>query len=152
MSKKILIALLVVLLAGGGIAFAQYGPVNGLLGFNPPPEINSEDDGREFGEGVAESAREINIDEVLPEQIEGTENDENENNEDEKEKSAVAEAVLDTLGDGVCPTDDGQTFGENVSEKAREDGRTLGENVSDAARGANNSQGQGNSNQGQGRP
>jgi len=137
MSKKVLIALLILLLAGGGIAFAQSGMVSELLGLDIPPVIEDEDDGREFGKEVSALARENNPD--LPEETLGSENEEK---DEEVERSEVAEAVHEVLGGGeLSPGDEG--FGEAVSEQAREDGRALGQAVSEAARGANDSMGKG---------
>jgi hypothetical protein len=136
MSKKVLIALLVVFLAGGGIAFAQYGPGNGFLGLNTtPPEIEDEEDGRGLGEEVSKQARDIDLSGVLPDQAQKNENGEN--------RSPVAEAVLDVLGNGKSP-EDGAAFGEEVSKQAQDDGRALGKAVSDAARGASGGAGAGN--------
>ncbi len=141
MSKTILIALLVVFLAGGGIAFAQYGPVSELLGLGAnAPEIESEEMGPAFGEEVSGLAQEMDPEDFLPEQAQAANNEENEN---EGERSEVAEAVLNVLGDGTMP-EDGDKFGEEVSRQAQEDGRALGEAVSNAAREANSSAGNGN--------
>jgi hypothetical protein len=134
MNKKILIALLVVLLAGGGMAFAQSGLGSGLLGLDTPPVIEDEDDGRKFGEEVSELAREIDPDNLTEENLEA-ENEEN----GEDERSEVAEAVLEVLGGELSPGDEG--FGNAVADQAREDGRALGEDVSNAAREANGSKG-----------
>ena len=141
MSKTILIALLVVFLAGGGIAFAQYGPVTELLGLvgENPPEIDDEEMGPEFEKEVSELAREITT-EGLPEQAQAATSEVYEN---EDERSDVAKAVLEVLGGEYSP-EDGKNFGDNVSSQAQEDGRKLGKDVSEAARGANPSGGNGN--------
>ena len=132
-----MILLLVMFLAGGGIAFAQYGPGTGLLGLGTtPPEIE--------GEEVSESARNINWNEILPEQAQGNNNVKDENGKnDADEKSDVAIAVHKVLGGEVTP-ENGEAFGKAVSELAREDGKTLGQAVSEAARGANGIAGAGN--------
>jgi len=129
-----MILLLVMFLAGGGIAFAQYGPGTGLLGLGTtPPEIDGEADGREFGEKVSGLARDIHLDGILPEQAQGKNNDD-ENDEDEK--SDVAIAVHEVLGGKASP-EDGEAFGKAVSELAQQDGKVLGQDVSGAARGDN---------------
>ena len=146
MSKKIMILLLVMFLAGGGIAFAQYGPGTGLLGLvTTPPEIEGEEDGQDFGEDVSELARDIKWNVILPEQAQEKNSDEDENGENgENEKSEVAKAVHKVLGGGEVTPEDGEAFGKAVSELAREDGKALGQAVSEAARGANGSAGAGN--------
>jgi hypothetical protein len=138
MNKKVLIVLLILLLAGGGIVFAQSGLGNGLLGLDSLPEIEEELDGRKLGEEVSELARdrEVDLDEILPEEALQSENDKNEKDE----RSAVAEAVHKVLGGGVTPAD-GEAFGQAVSEKAQAGG--LGQAVSNAAREANGSIGKG---------
>jgi len=136
MSKKIMILLLVMFLAGGGIAFAQYGPGTEFFGLGTtPPEIEVEEGGRDFGEVVSNLAREIQQNVNLPEQAQGNTNGENgENGEDNR--SEVATAVHEVLGGGFTP-EDGKEFGEAVSELAQQDGQALGHAVSEAARGAN---------------
>jgi len=146
MSKPILIALLVVLLAGGGIAFAQTEAVNGLLGLEVPPEVEDKDDGFDLDQEVSQEARDIDLDNELEENIpEIAEKARDEKDEpgksEEEERSPVADAVLEVLGDGSLPGDEG--FGDNVSRQAQEDGKQLGKDVSDAARKANNSAGKG---------
>ena len=134
MSKTALIALLIVLVAGGGIVFAQSNLGSALLGSQTPPEMEDPEEGsRDFGEEVSDLAREDKP-EVVP-----AGNPENGN--EEEGRSPVAEAVLEVLGDGVLP-EVGEAFGEAVSEQAREDGRELGKAVSGAARGAVGSAGQ----------
>ena len=147
MSKKIMILLLVMFLAGGGIAFAQYGPGTEFLGLGtPPPEIEGEEGGRDFGEEVSKLAREIHRNVILPEQAQGNDNGKNENDENgdngEDKRSEVAKAVHKVLGGEVSP-ENGEAFGKAVSEQAKADGQALGQAVSEAARGANGSAGAG---------
>ncbi len=138
MSKTALIALLIVLVAGGGIVFAQSNLGSALLGSEQsPPEIEEpeEEKGRDFGEEVSDLAREDEP-EVVPA-------GNSENGNEEEGRSPVAEAVLKVLGgEGGKTPEDGEAFGEAVSEQAREDGRALGEAVSGAARDAAGSAGQ----------
>ena len=147
MSKPILIALLVILLAGGGIAFAQTETLSGLLGLTVPPQIEEgEDKGQSFGEEVSEAAQELgqemDLDEIIPDVAQEARDNEEANDENEEERSPVADAVLEVLGGDKSPGDEG--FGENVSTQAQEDGKQLGKDVSDAAREANGSAGRGN--------
>lgn len=134
MNKKVLIVLLILLLAGGGIAVAQSGLGSELLGLNTPPVIEDEDDGRELRKEVSELARdrEVDLDEILPEEALQSENDKNEKDE----RSAVAEAVLEVLGGERSPENE-EAFGQAVSEKAQAGG--LGQAVSEVAREANGS-------------
>ena len=137
MSKTALIALLIVLVAGGGIVFAQSNLGSALLGSEQsPPEIEEPEEGsRDFGEEVSDLAREDEP-EVVPA-------GNSENGNEEEGRSPVAEAVLKVLGgEGGKTPEDGEAFGEAVSEQAREDGRALGEAVSGAARDAAGSAGQ----------
>ncbi len=65
-------------------------------------------------------------------QDDGRQDDENRQDENQDgEGTDTDDAVLDTLGDGVAPTDDGSEFGNNVSDNA-ENG-DLGDEVSDTA-------------------
>lgn len=153
MNKTLLLLLLVVLLAGGGIAFAQAGAGNALFGLqSAPPEVVYEEDGRDLGEEISQSAQErdtdFDLEGIIPEVAEEARANENRGAGTEKgedERSPVAEAVLEVLGNGKSP-EDGRAFGQAVSEQARgnEDGRGLGEAVSKAAREANQSMGAGN--------
>ncbi len=146
MNKPILIALLVVLLAGGGIAFAQSEAVSELLGLKVTTEIEGEDEGQNFGEEVSDAAQnmdqKMDPDEIIPEvaNVAREKSGELEKSEEDN-RSPVADAVLEVLGRGSSPGD--ASFGENVSKQAQEDGRALGEAVSNAARGANGSAGKG---------
>ena len=143
MSKPILIALLVVLLAGGGIAFAQTEAVNGLLGLAVTPEVEGEDEGQRFGEEVTEAVQDLgqemdpgqDIPEVANEVAKDARGKEDENGEGEENRSPVADAVLGVLGgeDDFLP-EDGEEFGEAVSDQAKDNGKELGENVSKAAK------------------
>jgi len=113
-------------------------------------------DGNEFGEEVAELAREGNLGEEVAAAAREANNNEEENddandnnnndvNGDEPERSEVADAVLGVLGDGASPGG-GNEFGQNVADQATEDGPGLGSAVSGAARDANSSAGAGGGN------
>ncbi len=121
--------------------------VLGVLGEWETDEPKSpEDDGRGFGETVADLAREGNLGEEVAAAARGATNEEKNNdandndnnnvNGDEPERSKVADAVLETLGGDASPGD-GNDFGQNVAEQAQDGG--LGQDVSQAARGINDS-------------
>ncbi|MGM0689310.1 MAG: hypothetical protein ACQESO_06985 [Bacillota bacterium] len=163
MKKSIIIALALILLAGSGIAFAEYGSGIKLLGLNAEteemeeenndeerspvaeavhealsgdPDITPEDE-EAFGEAVSERAKDPDIDlgKEVSEAARGAGNDNDENNDEER--SPVAEAVHEALsGDPDITPEDEEAFGEAVSERARTMGAELGRIVSEAARGA----------------
>jgi len=117
MSKTLIIALLIVVLTGSGIAFAGYSPATEMFGLN------------------------AEIDTTEPEDI-GT--DENEHGTEE-EPLSVSEAVHNALsGETISPKYLDTTFGEKVSARAQDKGIDLGELVSEAAREAAKAQNEGN--------
>jgi hypothetical protein len=170
-SKTILTLLLVIILTGGGVAFAEYSPADifafaggadeneGISDSEERSEvadavIDTLGEGSEpgydsfgqtvssaakkggHGEAVSEAARSVNNEVETGDEdgedlnSEGVNNEEN--GEDEGERSEVATAVLETLGEGSEPGDD--SFGQAVSSAAKEGG--LGPSVSEAARNA----------------
>ena len=170
MSKSLIIGLLVVLLAGGGMAFAQYGSGYGLPGVRAELEADVDEMVTVFeieeseeltanDTGSEENGDDNNDDENGDNTSDGNDSDEdgedtsndtdsseNGTDDEDDQRSEVATAVLEALsGDsGLMPGDEG--FGQAVAEKAREGG--LGEIVSQAAREANgsiNANGKGNS-------
>jgi hypothetical protein len=158
MTRKILITLLVVLLAGGGAAFAEFGSGN-LLSFTTDENGDNDDqfavadpilDDENGDNGEGENGDEENGDEENGDEENGDEENGDENESDLEEdngdsRSAVAVAVHEALsGDpDIVPGSEG--FGAAVSERARDKEIHLGEIVSAAAREANGSAAKGNS-------
>lgn len=168
MKKTIMIAILALLLAGGGIAFAEFGPGNGFIGLNAePPEVNGEeapdgseersevagdvlgelgkgvlpeDDGEGFGGNVAGQAQDDGED--LGQRV--AEAARGEGNDDNGERSDVAKAVHEVLAEGseFEPGDEG--FGQKVAENAQAGGAEFGLGVAGAAGGASGSAGAAN--------
>jgi len=161
MKKSIIIALALILLAGSGIAFAEYGSGIKFLNLNVATEEMEEENNDErsnvsaavhvylsgdenimpgdegFGPAVAERARTMRAEfgRIVSEAARGAGNDNDENNDEER--SPVAEAVHEALsGDPNITPEDEEAFGEAVSERARTMGAELGRIVSEAARGA----------------
>lgn len=120
MSKTLLIALAVIILAGSGIVFADYSPYATLLGVSAE-NVNSETE-------------------------ESAENDEKIENNSESERPKVSEAVHNALSDNAATPKDGNAFGKEVSERAKDESIDLGQIVSDAAREAAHEQNRKNNN------
>ncbi len=161
MRKKILIAVIALLLTGGGFVLAEYTPQGDLFGVNAETvEVESAaesvygkevhkalsgddeitpDDGEEFGAAVSERAQDKDIDlgkevsEAARKNAGADNNDENGN-----KRSEVAEAVHEKLTGGDHTPEDGSEFGQAVADRARDDDIDLGEEVSEAAKGVNN--------------
>lgn len=141
MGKIVIAMIMALLLAGGGIAIAHYGPGHG----SPGVKAGSDGDAsHQFEMHLSEDAD-------FPVEENGSEeNDIEENGKDKGEqRSDVAKAVQEVLSHptGLKPGDEG--FGQAVAENAR--AGNLGEKVSEAARGANPSGG-GNPGKGKGKP
>jgi len=97
------------------------------------------DDGREFGQEVAERARDADI-HLGTKVSEAAREAVYSEDEYEEERSDVAKAVHKALsGDEEITPHDGREFGEAVSNRARDEEIDLGKEVSNAAREANNS-------------
>lgn len=150
MTRPTLVVLVVILLVGSGLVFAQYSPQPGSAGLNGEKsagksssvaaavhevlggEEYSPKDGRAFGQAVAQSAREAVYSREDPKKDHVS-----------IERSDVAKAVHEVLGGGEFTPEDGRDFGQAVAEQARSKGPGLGQAVSEAARGANSSMGRG---------
>ncbi len=128
MSKKAIVAVLVILLAGGGIAFADYSPQAGFFGLTT---ANVEDKNGDTGNnGIA--SEENNGDEENGNDVEN-------GGDNGDQMSDVAKAVHEALSGDSEIGPGHEKFGEKVSERARDEDIHLGEEVSSAAREANNS-------------
>ncbi len=124
MSKKAIVAVLVILLAGGGIAFADYSPQAGLFGLTTA-SVEDENVGND----------DTNTDVVTDA------DDDTDSNDNGDQMSEVAKAVHEALSGDSEIGPGHEEFGEKVSEQARDkDNDThLEEEVSAAARKANGS-------------
>ncbi len=148
MSKPILIAFLVILLAGSGVVFANTELPGDLAGFysqfvevepaeeEPVVETKGEEPEGEEPEGEEPEGEEPEGEEPEGKEPEGEEPGDN--------KSDVAKAVHDALtgeDNDLKPGDEG--FGQAVADRAKDPDVHLGQEVSGAARNANGSAGTG---------